>query len=140
MLKNYGMTLVGKQPDHYALNIDVEDLINYVKLNADTYWVNWTEQASKNLSINGVFTLFEQGVEWGVLGISRLYYTIHENDIASKYEAGKYVLDKIPTHHERIIREALRIRKAENESSYYKSPFRRRRDSLLFMRYMINQF
>lgn len=140
MLKNYAITLIGKQPEHYIPNIDVSDLVSYVQLNANTYWVEWTEKAGNNLSITGISALFEQKVEWGVLGISRLYYTMHEKDIVSKYEAGVYTRDKVPKSFKRIIKEALRIRKGEDKKSYYRSPFRRRKDMLLFMRYMINQF
>lgn len=139
MLKTYGMTIIGQKPDYYISNIGINDLIYCVKLNADTYWVNWTEKASKNFSVKGVYTLFEQGVEWGVLGISRLYYTIQEKDVVSKYKAGEYVLENVPTSFGKIIKEALRIRKGENKKSYYKSPFRRRKDMILFMKYMINQ-
>lgn len=140
MLKNYGITLIGDIPDNYLSNINVNDLISYVKLNANSYWVNWVEKASMNFSIKSMVTLSPQGVEWGVLGISRLYYTMHEGDVASKYQAGEYALKKVPTSFERIIKEALRIRKGEDGKSYYRSPFRRRKDMLLFMRYMINQF
>ncbi len=88
---------------------------------------------------DSVLTLFGQKVEWGVLGISRLYYTMHEGDIVSKYEAGKYALDRVPPDFEMILKEALRIRKGESKS-YYKSPFRRRNDTIRFMTYMIRQF
>ncbi|MCZ3365961.1 aminoglycoside adenylyltransferase domain-containing protein [Methanobacterium veterum] len=83
--------------------------------------------------------LFGQKVEWGVLGISRLYYTMYEMDIVSKYEAGKYVLEGVPPDFEKILKEALRIRKGESKS-YYSSPFKRRKDTLSFMWYMIPQF
>ncbi|MGV8143681.1 MAG: aminoglycoside adenylyltransferase domain-containing protein [Methanothermobacter sp.] len=140
ILKNYGLTIWGKQPEYYIPNVDVEDLIDSVRLNVNTYWVNWTENASKHLSKEIFFSLSGKGVEWGVLGISRLYYTVNEKDIISKYGAGEYMLGKIPTRFERIIREALRVRKGEDKKSYYRTPFRRRKDLLLFMNYMINQF
>lgn len=140
MLKKYGMTLIGKKPEHYIPNIDINDLVTYVKLNVNSYWVNWTERAAKTLSKQGIFTLSPQGVEWGVLGISRLYYTMHEGDVTSKYQAGEYVLERIPIKFENIVKEALRIRKDEGKKGYYKSPFRRRKDMLLFMEYMISQF
>ena len=140
MLKNYGITILGKQPEYYVPNINVEDLISHVRLNVNTYWFNWTDKASKHISKESFFTLFEKGVEWGVLGISRLYYTIHEKDIISKYGAGEYVLEMVPAKFERIIKEALRIRIGRNRKSYYRTPFRRREDLLLFMNYMINQF
>jgi len=139
MLKKYSITVTGKPPEHYVPYISVDDLVSYVQLNANKYWASWTENASKKLSINSIFALFGQGVEWGVLGISRLYYTLHEEDIASKYEAGEYMLGRVPPNFERILKEALRIRKSEAKS-YYISPFRRRKDTILFMKYMINQF
>jgi len=139
ILKKYGITLVGKTPEHYIPPIDSNDLVSYVQLNANTYWANWTERASKKFSVNGLLTLSGRKVEWGVLGISRLYYTLHEKDIVSKYDAGKYVLERVPSKFSRILKEALRIRKGESKS-YYRSPFKRRKDTLLFMKHMIHQF
>jgi len=139
MLKKYGITINGKLPEHYVSSIDVDDLVNYVKINANTYWAKWTERISRKLSVDSVLTLFGQKVEWGVLGISRLYYTLHEGDIASKYEAGKYALSRVPPDFEMILKEALRIRKGKT-GSYYKSPFKRRKDTIRFMEYMISQF
>lgn len=139
MLKKYGITITGKPPEYYINHIDVKDLVSYVHLNANTYWAEWTEKASKRLSLDGILTLFGRKVEWGVLGICKLYYTMHERDIVSKYKAGEYALNRIPSNFERILKEAMRIRKNEAKS-YYKSPFRRRKDTIQFMRYMINQF
>jgi len=139
MLKKYGITIIGKPPEHYIPYINIDDLVSYVQLNANTYWAEWTEMASKSFSVDGMSTLFGRKVEWGVLGIARLYYTMHEGDIVSKYKAGKYVLGNVPPNFSRILKEALRIRKGESKS-YYNSPFKRRKDTLLFMRYMIRQF
>ncbi|MCK9152611.1 aminoglycoside adenylyltransferase domain-containing protein [Methanobacterium alcaliphilum] len=140
ILKNYSISVIGKSAGYYISNIDVDELIDYVNLNVNTYWVNWTEQASKTISIESIFILFEQGVEWGVLGISRLYYTMHKKDVVSKYDAGEYVLKNTPISFERIIKEALRIRKGLDKKSYYNSPFRRKKDTLLFLHHMLNQF
>ncbi len=41
----------GKPPEYYIPHIDVDDLVSYVKLNANTYWTNWAENASKGLSV-----------------------------------------------------------------------------------------
>lgn len=139
MLKKYGITITGKSPENYIHYIDINDLISYIQLNANTYWAEWTGRASRNFPVDGMLTLFGQKVEWGVLGISRLYYTMYEGDIVSKYEAGKYVLGRVPPNFEMILKEALRIRKGESKS-YYKSPFKRRKDTVQFMMYMIQQF
>lgn len=62
MLKNYGITLIGDIPDNYLSNINVNDLISYVKLNANSYWVNWVEKAYMNFSIKSMVTLLKPGV------------------------------------------------------------------------------
>jgi len=36
ILKNYGITVTGKPPEHYVPHIYVDDLVSYVKLNANT--------------------------------------------------------------------------------------------------------
>ena len=139
ILKEYGITITGDPPEHYVFSIDVDDLLDSIKLNANTYWAKWAENASRKLSVNNISTLFGQKVEWGVLGIARLYYTLHEGDVTSKYGAGKYALDRVPPYFEKILKEALRIRKGGSKS-YYNSPFKRRKDTILFMDYMVRQF
>lgn len=138
VLQKYGITVIGKSPEYYISYINPDDLVNYANLNANTYWSKWTERASK-WSLYGFKTLFAQKVEWGVLGISRLYYTKREKDVISKYMAGEYVLKDIPPEFELILKEALRIRNG-GVKSYYGSPFKRRKDIIAFMEYIIDKF
>ncbi|MDZ5016954.1 DUF4111 domain-containing protein, partial [Clostridium perfringens] len=63
-------------------------------------------------------------IEWGVLGVSRLYYTFKERDITSKIGAGEYALQNLPERWHKIINESMRLRKG-NKKSFYNSIFER---------------
>jgi hypothetical protein len=62
ILKNYAITVTGKPPEYYIPHIDVDDLVSYVKLNANIYWTNWTEKASKRLSV--IAHWYSLGKKW----------------------------------------------------------------------------
>lgn len=64
----------------------------------------------KPFSVTRIFALSDQAVEWCTCGISRMYYTILENDIASKDMAAEYGLAHSPPNTHRILKEALHIR------------------------------
>ncbi|WP_253198587.1 aminoglycoside adenylyltransferase domain-containing protein [Clostridium estertheticum] len=77
-------------------------------------------------------------IEWGVLGVSRLYYTFKERDMTSKVGAGEYILQKVPQRWHKVINEAMRLRKG-NPKSYYKSIFERRVDVLSYIDFIIQE-
>ena len=102
-LARYGITVVGPEPE---VHTDRDELVAWVRGNADTYWRNWLTAYPRAL-----FT--DWGVAWGVLGISRLHYTVTTGDITSKSGAGKYALATFPDHWHAIVTEALRHRRAQ---------------------------
>jgi len=75
-------------------------------------------------------------VEWGVLGVTRQYYTLREKDVVSKSKAGEYALLNVPDKWKQIIKEALRIREGVTTSNYI-SPIKRRNDALSYMDFII---
>jgi hypothetical protein len=77
-------------------------------------------------------------IEWGVLGVTRLFYTFKEKDMTSKLGAGEYALQTVPEKWHKIINEAMRPRK-NNTKSYYKCIFERRNDALAYMDYVIEE-
>jgi hypothetical protein len=77
-------------------------------------------------------------IEWGVLGVSRLYYTFKEKDMTSKVGAGEYALKNVPQEWHKIINESMRLRKG-NKKSYYNSIVKRRNDALKYIDYIIQE-
>lgn len=137
-LKKHGVTLYGKPSNQLDFEVDLNLLRKKMHENLNTYWVNWNNRIRNLFSINGLSALFGERIEWGVLGVSRLYYTFRENDIASKDKAGEYVLRYVPTTYVPVVKEALRIRRGTGAKEYI-SVLKRRRDAIRYIDYMIQE-
>lgn len=107
--------------------------------NLNTYWLGWMNDCRRFPSIKYIGLYFSINmIEWGVLGVSRLYYTFIEKDIISKAGAGEYTLRKVPEKYHKIIKEALRNRQGIKKS-YYRSIVERRKDTLDYMEFMMKE-
>lgn len=122
--------------DRAALWHNPARLVSWTRENVELYWVPWHARASILFSTKGLAMLGSAAPMWGVLGISRLHYTLATGMIASKSAAGEYALAAFDEHWHRIVRECLRIRRGER-GSLYRNPFGRRRDALDFMAMVI---
>ncbi|GIN85796.1 hypothetical protein J6TS2_21820 [Heyndrickxia sporothermodurans] len=138
-LKKYGLTIKGPKMKDIDFTVDWNILLNNMRTNLNTYWLDWLSDCRRFPSIKYIGLLFSlHMVEWGVLGISRLYYTFKEKDITSKVGAGEYALSKVPQRFHKIINESMRLRK-DNKKSYYNSIFERRKDALSYIEFMIQE-
>lgn len=135
-LARYGLTLSGVAATELNNPVSPEDLRAYVHENVATYWKSWWGRAKKPFSRMSAFALTDRAVEWGVCGISRMYFTLKESDIASKDSAAEYALLHLPAWTHPIVNEALRIRRGEG-GARYASRFRRKKDMLQYLLYMI---
>ena len=76
-------------------------------------------------------------IEWSVLGLLRQYYTLTEQDIISKVDAGEYGLKHISSEWYSIIHEAINIRKGV-KNNHYTSDQQRVKDTIGFSKYIIS--
>lgn len=138
-LKKYGIAMKGPGAEYFTYAVNWDILMNNMRDNLNTYWQNWVNDCKKFWSIKyiGLFTSLGM-IEWGVLGVSRLYYTFREKDITSKIRAGEYALKIVPQRWHKIIYESMRLRKG-NKKSYYKSIFERRKDALGYIEFMTQE-
>jgi hypothetical protein len=137
-LKRYGIAIRGMKTENLDYEVDWDILLAGMKNNLNTYWVKWVNRC-RRFSIFYIGLLFDlKLVEWGVLGVTRLYYSFYERDITSKLGAGKYALEKMPQRWHRIIRESMKLRQGK-QKSYYRSIIKRRADALNYMEYVINE-
>jgi len=138
-LKKYGISIKGQDILDLEYTVDLDILISKMNENLNTYWLNWVNDCRSYPSIKyiGLFISLK-AIEWGVLGVSRLYYTFNEKDITSKLEAGEYALRTVPQRWHKIIKEAMRLRK-NNKKSFYNSIFKRRIDALSYIDYIIQE-
>lgn len=138
-LKRYGITIKGESIDNFDYIVNWSTLIYNMRDNLNTYWSNWKNDCKKFPSVKYVGLFVNLGmIEWGVLGVSRIYYTFKEGDITSKVGAGEYALRTAPQRWHKIIDEAMRLRKG-NKKSYYKSIFQRRKDALDYIEFIIQE-
>lgn len=132
-LKKYGITVKGQGIENFDFTVEWDILTYNMRDNLNTYWLNWMNDCKKLTSIKYIGLFVSLGmIEWGVLGVSRLYYTFKELDMTSKVGAGEYALQTVPQRWHRIINESMRLRK-NNKKSYYKSVFERRKDVLEYI-------
>ena len=137
-LKKYGITVAGTPIKELDISTSIFGVKSYVRNNVDTYWKNWLAAASDPSSAKRAYALTNEGVEWCVCGIARMYYTLKENDIASKSKAVEYGLTCLPEFTRKILEEAVRIRNGE-KNKQYDSRYVRRKDMLDYMGYIISE-
>jgi hypothetical protein len=138
-LKTYGIVIKGLPIETYNIPTDWNQLKVNLVGNINSYWMNWTKRCERvtSLQFPGLFVSGSM-IEWGVLVVTRLYYSIKEEDIISKVGAGKYALHTVPEKYHPILQEALRIRNGHKKSCY-KSIFKRRRDALDYMKFVMTE-
>jgi hypothetical protein len=138
-LKKYGIRIKGPKVEDFDYSVDWKILIHNMQENITTYWFNWVTSCRKFPSTKyiGSFVSLKM-IEWGVLGVSRLYYTFKEGDMTSKLGAGQYALKTVPQRWHKIIHESMR-RRQNNKKSYYKSIFKRRKDTLDYIGFIIQE-
>jgi Domain of unknown function (DUF4111) len=131
VLKHYGIAILGASPQELSFTVSWDELVARMHDNLNSYWRSWTRSPTRLLQL---FTNY--GIQWSVLGISRLWYTFCEHDIVSKTEAGRYALMHLPQRFHLLIQEAINLRDAP-EQRFYKSRIYRAYDAVRFLRHVI---
>ena len=134
----YGVACRGPVPQSIDIWADQDVLISWTVRNLDDYWRPMRELCSKLPSLGGLFALRDHTVQEGVLGVTRLHYTIATGDITSKQGAGLYALETFPNTWHQLVNECLRIRRGGEGRSLYWEPLSRRREGLAYMDMVID--
>lgn len=131
-LRERPLTLFGEPPDRDVLWYDPQRVASWTCGNVESYWAGWLARARNPFGGLGFATLGPAAPMWGVLGISRLHYTLATGGLTSKSGAGDHALTAFDLRWQRIVGEALRIRRG-GSGSLYRSPLKRRREALDFV-------
>lgn len=137
MLRDNALAVLGAL-DRSRLWRDPDRLASWVRGNVEGYWSRWLVRSSNLLSPRGLALLGPAATERGVLGISRLHYTLATGKIASKLEAGEHVLEAFGPRWRKLIEEAMRIRLGKS-GARYGNPLARRRDVLGYVAMAIGE-
>ncbi len=135
-LKKHGVNIRGLPVKDLLFETSENELLIYVINNINSYWKQWLTDSKKLFSYKGLYSLTGSAVEWVVLGISRMYYTLLTNDITSKDSVVDYIIKKAPREYHRIILEAAFIRTKKGKKQYF-SAFIRRKDMIAYLEKMI---
>lgn len=103
--------------------------------NLGEYWHPWLTRYQENA------IMVEESddlLEWGVLGLTRLHYTLVTGQITSKSGAGQYALQAFDSRWNRIVSEALCIRSNPANPSGYDDLTERFRAAVDYMTMVIN--
>ena len=132
-LARHGLRVRGPQPGSVGIRDDRAALEAWTRENLGSYWRPWLARARRPASRAGLASLRPWATEWGVLGVTRLHYTLTAGEIVSKYGAGLYAMRRFPLRWHRIVVEALRIRRGDRGRSGYGTPLGRRREMLAYV-------
>ncbi|HWR22584.1 MAG TPA: aminoglycoside adenylyltransferase domain-containing protein [Feifaniaceae bacterium] len=135
-LKKYGKAVWGVSVEDLPVQTTIKDVTSYVRSNVRTYWTNWKRLAQVPFSLRRAYSLTDRAVEWCVCGITRMFYTCMEDDIASKDKALEYGIVRLPESTHKILKEALHIRNGK-ERKQYRSRFARRKGMIDYMGLLI---
>ncbi|MDQ2789086.1 MAG: DNA polymerase subunit beta [Pseudonocardiales bacterium] len=137
-LAQHGLAMRGPRPETLRIWTDRDTLTAWSRTNLSTYWRRWQQRSSAPMSRAGLACLTSWGPTWGVLGVSRLHYTVSTGLIWSKTDGGRYAREAFDPHWHRLIDECLRIRRSLPGRSAYRTPLTRRRDALNFIDMVIS--
>ncbi len=129
----HGVRVRGPYPSTVEIWTDLDVLTAWTLDNLESYWRPWRERFAEPSLREGVAMLGDWAPAWGVLGVSRLHYTLATGGITSKEGAGLYALQTFPSQWHRVIEECLRIRRGEGGPSLYPRPEARREDALAYI-------
>jgi hypothetical protein len=132
-LARHGAALRGPAPATLRIRDDPATLARWTRGNLDVYWRPWLARAARWPSPLALAGLGTWAPAWGVLGATRLHYTLATGLVTSKTGAGRYALATFPERWHRIVRECLRIRRGDRAPSLYPHPVARRREALDYL-------
>ena len=107
-LATKALAVRGRPLDASAIWFDADALRRWNLANLDDYWVAKTGEGER---VRPEFwARWESGLQWVVLGIPRLHYTIVTNEVISKSAAGAYALNVTDQCWHDVIRAAMALR------------------------------
>jgi hypothetical protein len=120
--------------DPTEIEHDAIELRRWVRANLDDYWTSWVRRASGWTPL-AIYALLPQGVEWSVLGIARMLYTLETGDVTSKTAVATWAIDHVDDRFEDILRTAQKIRQGRAGNIF--SMFDRKAQALAFMAHVL---
>lgn len=129
-LARYAAAARGPKQTEASMWCDRTALYHWTRGNLATYWTEWHRDRKSLLSYAGLAALHPRVAEWGVLGVSRLLFTLATGNLTSKTGAGLHALETMPAQWRPILTECLRLRRGARHPPWAGSVWTRRTQAL----------
>ncbi|KEO84843.1 aminoglycoside adenylyltransferase domain-containing protein [Tumebacillus flagellatus] len=127
-VKNRAISLVGPAPADLPFDVPWERVVETMQYNLEHYWAG---KAARRF----LFFL-DEWIEFSVLTLCRIHYTLAERDLLSKTAVVDYALQTFPPRWHRLIREALRVREGREKKSVFSSRRERSQEAKEFVAFV----
>lgn len=131
-LLNNGIGVNSPDIRFLKVRIPPEELVESMRHNLNIYWKSKLERR--------LIFLTDYWVEFSVLTLCRIVYTLENQKVVSKCEAAKTVRESLPEQYRDVVSEALRIREGSGGKSVFRSVFSRRKAVLAFIRHIVEYY
>ncbi len=139
-LASGGIAVRGPSANRLSVWTNPAVLASWTLDNLGSYWRPWRAGTAELFSADPekLETYGAWASEWGVLGVTRLHYTLRTGEITSKEGAGLYGLSTFPDQWRTILDECLRIHRGREATPLYSTPLDRWHDAVAYMDMVIN--
>lgn len=118
--------------------LDIENdtavLRRWVRQNLDTYWADWVRRAS-GLTPLAIYALLPRGMEWSVLGITRMLYTLETGEVISKSDVAEWAIEHVEDRYHDLLRSVAKIR--HGSSGNFLEIMERKAQALAYMTHVL---
>jgi hypothetical protein len=135
-LQTHGVPVRGPCLRESDVWFDADVLRRWNRDNLDRYWAGRLE-SWRHLDLTETFVRHQYGLQWLVLGVPRLHYTITTLEVTSKTGAGEYALRIVGSRWHPVIDTAIRLRADHN--AWLPLPLEQlRQDAIDFVTWIVN--
>lgn len=131
-LAKSAIAVQGIDPALLGIHDNDAELRSWTLSNLNSYWYRWADDLNRP-GLTAVKALLLRYVAWGVLGTSRMHFTIATGDIASKTQACDYALDVFAPKWRPLLEATRAYWHRTSRTTRYISPLARRHDTADFV-------
>jgi hypothetical protein len=139
-LARHGIAVRGPEPNRLEVWHDPAELQAWTRANLDAYWRDWVVRARRRSARGRMRALPRRFAAGGVLGVSRLHYTLATGEILDKETAGEYALETFGPEWRTVVEDALAFWRGAQPARgpLWRHPARRTRRAADFVAHVVD--
>ncbi|MBP3965143.1 aminoglycoside adenylyltransferase domain-containing protein [Paenibacillus lignilyticus] len=125
ILRNHGIAVFGPEASELGIVVEWDEIRGAMNYNLNVYWAGKANRAELYMD--------EEWIEFAVLTLARIVYTMEHRSIITKLDAGYYLLQQEPNRWHRVVREAVQIRSGGTGGTLYNTDLERAQEVQQFV-------